>query len=97
MYAELLLEGFGLLFYLVVHQSHDNLLVVLEVVLDELVELCLANLTFFVLFLLLRENIDTSRVSSFCSLALTLTLSREVSFLLTLRTFFTVRYYLVFM
>lgn len=59
MYAEFLLEGFRLFLYLVVHNGHDNLFVVLEVVFDEFIELCLANLAFFVLFLLLGEESDT--------------------------------------
>jgi hypothetical protein len=53
-YAELVLEGAGLLFDLVVHEGHHYLLVVPEVVLDELVELRLLQLFLLQLLLLLR-------------------------------------------
>lgn len=78
-----------------IHQGHDDLLIVLEVVLDEPVELRLLRLRLLRLLALLRLEKGTSMDISFCSLALSLTLSREVSLRLTLSTRFTVFSYLV--
>lgn len=78
-----------------IHEGHDNLLIVLEVVLDEAVELGLLRLRLLCLLALLHKQIGTSMDISFCSRAFSLTLSREVSLRFTWRTRFTVFSYLV--
>lgn len=78
-----------------VHEGHHDLLIVLKVVLDEAVELSLLRLRLFCLLALLHMERSTSMDISFCYLAFSLTLSREVSLRLTLSTRLTVFSYLV--
>lgn len=67
-------------------QGHDNLLIVLEMVLDELVELDLSSLVLFELPFLLRCTASTYTDVSFNSFTRCLTPSRDVNLLFTLNT-----------
>ncbi len=67
-----------------------------QMIFDQFIKLRLSSLPILLLLLLLHGNQTTSKVSSFCSFALTFTFSSEVSLRFTLITFFTVRSYFVF-
>ena len=69
-----------------VHEGHDDLLVVLEVVLDEAVELGLLRLALLRLLALLRRADPTSSETSFSSFAFSFTPSSELSFRRTFST-----------
>ena len=72
------------------HEREHYLLVILEVVLDKLIELCLLGLPVLLLLLFLPSTQVTYWKLSFCSLALDFTFSSEVSLRFTFSTFFTV-------